>query len=88
MNDLIDKIMDNFDFHKVHEVMKFLNWEWGFTKNGVPEECEIRSFARSLLKESVDKDCDIESGGFKVINNEDILKLEFIITDWYEEKLA
>jgi hypothetical protein len=41
--------MDNFDFHKVHKVMKMLNWRWAFSENGVPEEYELRKHAREDL---------------------------------------
>ena len=48
---LIDQIMDNFDFHKVHRVMKMLNWKWAHSESesGVPEEYELRNFARNEL---------------------------------------
>ena len=41
--------MDNFDFRKVHRVMKMLNWKWAHSDNGVPKEYELRNHAREDL---------------------------------------
>lgn len=69
---LIDEVMDNFDFHKVHKVMKCLNWSWAFS-NGVPEIYELKEEARRLLNECLydviqhaEDTWSIATGGFKV----------------------
>ena len=68
---LIDDVMDSFDFHKVHKVMKSLNWQWAFTDNGVPEVYELRREARRLLEECLyemikhgEDNWSITTGGF------------------------
>lgn len=71
--ELIDDVMDNFNFHKVHKVMKFLNWTWGFSANGVPEIYELKETARRLLNECLydliqhgEDTWNISTGGFCV----------------------
>ena len=49
--ELIDDIMDNFNFKKVQSVMKFLNWKWVTAEEGVPTVMEIRREAKKLLLE-------------------------------------
>ena len=69
----IDEIMDNFDFRRVHEMMKAVNWTWG---DDVPEEPELREEARRLLKETIRKDlycCG--TGGFMAMNRDGLLSL-------------
>ena len=84
---LIDDIMDSFDFAKVHSVMKFLNWTW-YPNPEPPDEFELRTCARKLLKESLDKQTSITTAGFKVIYHgcDDIkyiyLELIFYVDDW------
>lgn len=51
--ELIDDVMDNFDFHKVRKVMKFLNWTWAFSDNAVPEVHELRKEARRHLNRAL-----------------------------------
>lgn len=70
---IIDEIMDNFDFHKVHKVMKCLGWKWAFSENGIPEIYELKEEARRLLNEclysiiqNAEESWNIATGGFKV----------------------
>jgi len=49
----IDEIMDTFDFRCVRQMMLAVGWTWANSENGTPEEWELRSKARSLLKECV-----------------------------------
>lgn len=49
-NEMIDDIMDNFDFNKVAKCMKALNWKWIAVPEGIPEESDIRKAARKLLQ--------------------------------------
>lgn len=48
-------IMENFNFVRVQNVMEFLNWEWGFTENGVPTVEEIKETVEQYLDELIDK---------------------------------
>ena len=68
---LIDDVMDNFNFHKVHKVMKSLNWRWAFAENGIPEVWELRKEARRLLGDCLyemikhgEDNWNIATGGF------------------------
>lgn len=88
-------ILNNFDFQKVHVVMKSLNWTW--YPKGVPTVDDITFSARERI-ESVIKNCLLDakpdqeyissSGGLKAtaIKNEygqiTFLQLEFVLTSW------
>ena len=88
-------IINNFDFLKVHLVMKSLNWLW--YPKGVPTVDDITFSARERI-ESVIKACLLEakpeeeyfvsSGGLKAtaIKNDygqiTFLQLEFVVTSW------
>lgn len=88
-------ILNNFDFLKVHLVMKSLNWLW--YPKGVPTVDDITFSARERI-ESVIKNCLLDgkpdqeyissSGGLKAtaIKNDygqiTFLELEFVLTSW------
>lgn len=86
--DQIDGIMDNFDFHKVYKVMKYLNWAWFDYKTKeyyIPDEGTIRKHARNLLKELFEKSLySIATGGFYAEKIEDCISLKFVLTSWEE----
>jgi len=48
VNQMIDDIMDNFDFIKVQTVMEALNWQWA--GKGVPSIKQLKETAVYLLK--------------------------------------
>lgn len=86
-NEHIKYIIDNFDFKKVHNVMKFLNWHWFFTK-GVPSEKDLKNEAIRLLNDIYFSDAiSLSTGGLKVTKYEDSLELEFILSDYSSEIL-
>ena len=88
-------ILNNFDFPKVHVVMKSLHWTW--YPKGVPTVDDITFSARERI-ESVIKACLLDakpeeeyfvsSGGLKAtaIKNDygqiTFLQLEFVVTSW------
>jgi hypothetical protein len=98
VNKMIDDIMDEFDFDKVREVMRYLDWKWR------GEEVTVKMLektARRLLREAADlrlgdyKDTHWEqgiicgTGGFQAMAfcNEDktkvdALDLKFVLTEW------
>lgn len=84
--DLIDEILDEFDFDKVKQVMDALQWEWSMDSGSrVPEIPEMRKFARRLLKEVVEKPPYYYSGtgGFHAEKGADgFLELRFEVTNW------
>jgi hypothetical protein len=71
LDEQIDEIMDNFDFRRVHEMMKAVNWTWG--DDGVPEEPELRTHARQLLREIAHQEfySSSGSGGFEAFKRKD-----------------
>jgi len=62
--------LDEFDFHKVHKVMMFLDWKYSDDKN-VPTVETLRKNARQYLinsaKEALQRDCEFvcSTGGFR-----------------------
>lgn len=85
--ELIDDIMDNFNFEKVHKVMKFLNWTWWDNKLEKyinPTIQELRSNARKKLKRILEENhASIGSGGFVARKYDDgTISLEFKIESW------
>ena len=88
-------IINNFDFQKVHVVMKSLHWTW--YPKGVPTVDDIIFSAREriesvikvcLLEAKPDEEYFVSSGGLKAtaIKNEygqiTFLQLEFVLTSW------
>lgn len=88
-------IINNFDFQKVHDVMKHLNWTW--YPKGIPTVDNIIFGAREkiesvikvcLLEAKPDEEYFVSSGGLKAtaIKNEygqiTFLQLEFVLTSW------
>ena len=52
-DELISAIIAEFDFERVHKVMKFLDWKWaGGSKPKVPTIHKLKECARSLLKDA------------------------------------
>lgn len=82
----IDKIMDWFDFSKVHRTMVALEWKWASAEDGIPTEPEIREMARRLMEDSINQKVSIVTGGFRVhYNKKDyFISLSFVISEWDE----
>lgn len=94
-NEMIDNIMDNFDFSRVAKTMLGLNWKWCISvDNEVPQEYDIRKAARKLMN-SIPDTCIKDSyftgtGGLQVNawyeNTELVLmELTFIVAEWRED---
>ena len=82
---LIDEVLDNFDFDKVKKAMDALNWTWA-SCNGVPTIYDLRTESRRLLKDAIEKNLfRVSTGGFKAGYSDNILSLEFTITEYDEE---
>jgi hypothetical protein len=47
--DLIMDCLDEFDFERVHNVMKYLNWTWADVKD-VPSIIDLRRHCRKYLQ--------------------------------------
>ena len=89
--ELIDDIMDCFDFHRVHKCMVALEWGWHTLGKRVPERNEICKAARKLMQSIPDKHVCEEfgtgTGGLHVrafYNNEELESMEllFVVSDW------
>ena len=90
--EIIDDIMDNFDFDKVHEAMSLLGWRWWIRETDsldIPDIPRLRNRARGLMKEAMNStqpEYDIATGGFQVhketIEGEVFLSLSFVLTEW------
>lgn len=86
----VREILEEFDFIKVNEVMKFLNWTW--YDGDVPNIAKLILQASELLEEvysEVEKtkeDSFRGTGGFEAKGfyeeNEIYLRLSFVLTDW------
>lgn len=84
---LIDEILDQFDFEKVKKVMDALNWTWAMgTKAHVPDTPELRKKAREMLwglVRSRRQSRRIKAGGLVVEKDDDgTLELRFEVTAW------
>ncbi len=96
MKEVIDRIISDFDFEKVHRVMVDLDWQWATTKGKVPSVGALVLCAQKLLWETSEMDVggSIGTGGFRVTKTEEGegLELEFILTStefctkWLEEE--
>ncbi len=50
---MIEEVMEDFRFKRVHDTMAFLNWKWATTTGGeVPTIIELRRAARQLMVET------------------------------------
>lgn len=92
--DDIEDILDNIDFDRIQDVMKFLHWEW-VSPDGVgtriPTIGELRKGARRILRNAAaeaDKlgiEFTVASGGFfataKKLNDKMYMRIHFEIQD-------
>lgn len=83
---IIDDILDEFDFSKVQAVMAALNWTW-HDSNGVPTLGQLRKKARYLMKYCIGHSTfTTETGGFHVhketYSEKPYYSLKFVVTDW------
>jgi hypothetical protein len=83
----IKKILNEFNFEKVHIAMDTLNWYWFDTDGKAPSIYRLKETAKRLLK---DIDCNkeyhtIASGGFEASYIGGELSLRFIVSDCGEE---
>lgn len=57
----VDSCLRSFDFAKVHELMKFMAWEWG---HSVPSLIDIVDTGRRILLESWNKAAEVQDTCF------------------------
>jgi hypothetical protein len=60
LDKMIDEIMDEFNFARVHTAMVALDWKWAVTSNNnVPTMDELRKEAERLLRDAADVRLDM-----------------------------
>ena len=86
---IIDDILDEFDFTKVLNVMEHLEWKWGGISGPpeVPSLGQLRKCARSLMKNCLGHETYITAtGGFHVqketFDGLPFYSLKFVVTEW------
>ena len=97
MENLIEGILENFNFEKVKKTMEFLNWKY-YDSEETPTTYRLIKSAEERLKEVYEGATQNKegyysnSGGLKAFaeyNKEtgivDFLQLEFVLTDWSEQ---
>jgi len=78
--ELIDEVMDCFEFERVHKTMVALDWKWSIV-DGVPQLHEIKKAARKHLRNALEEGMSW-SGGFRATYKDDVLELLFVVEDW------
>lgn len=91
-NELVDKILDEFDFEKVKKTMDALEWVYFDSPDETVSIGELRRMARRLLDEVYDKppspEYTIGCGGFEAQRYMEVddptkyLSLKFVVTEW------
>lgn len=90
---MIDDVLSDFDFEKVHRVMKELDWKW-YVEDGahVPSIYTLIKQAKELLSKAFDEETRVATGGFIADYGEGELSLIFalevrwVIKEDYEER--
>jgi hypothetical protein len=83
--EVIEKVLDEFDFYRVKKVMDAIDWQWWDAAEGVPSIAELRRKARELLNYSFENyPTRLKTGGFCVENKDEVLSLSFELVEWEE----
>lgn len=80
---MIDEILDEFDFEKVHRVMVALDWKWKHSDD-LPSVKDLRRHARTLLRVVVEaKDIrQARTNGFTAYMENGLLGLRFEVSSY------
>ena len=93
-NELIEEILENFDFDRVKKVTDLLEWRYGDSDENLSTFRLIKSAQERLeytYRRAMEKkdDCNTSCGGFQVYAGYDeeketvtYLDLNFVITSW------
>jgi hypothetical protein len=69
--EIIDEIMDSFDFAQVEQMMRATDWKWRTEEDAqemeLPDERRLRRAAREMLREAARTRCGSSMGGFTVL---------------------
>jgi len=65
--EILDDLMDHFDFEKVHRVMEYLDWKWITPSNDleIPSIPRLKKAARQHLRMAFKRQGTIGSGGLE-----------------------
>lgn len=85
----IEKVIENFDFVKVHKVMESLNWTWATKKkkNKIPSIKKMKKHVRELYEDCKKDNVECcSSGGFEVSiweeDGKEIISVKFILEEF------
>jgi hypothetical protein len=95
---VVDEIMTNFDFPKVHKVMKKLKWKWASsqTEDKIPSQYELHKKAEQLIRDAMERKVSFITGGFVVRYRQGVdpttgffedVTLSFEVTSWSSENV-
>ena len=84
--EIIEDILDEFDFGKVQKAMELLEWTWGHPPE-YPSIGELRKAARNLLKWLIPHESGgTGTGGFhaekRTFEGSPYYSLSFVLTSW------
>lgn len=86
--EIIEDILDEFDFYKVQKTMEALEWTWGNPAE-YPSIGEMRKVARGLMRDLIKiTEGGMSTGGFvarkRTINDggDPLYELAFVVTSW------
>jgi len=85
-NEIIEDILDEFDFGKAQQAMEALNWVW-HSSEGTPTLGQMRKRARFLMKECIGhEEYHTATGGFYVFKRTfdglPFYRLMFVVAEW------
>lgn len=101
VKEMIDNIMDNFEWDKCVKAMKALNWTWALVP-GYPQESDLKKTAKYLIESAIkgalsskllrnDEPYFSSTGGLKASvsknkhNHINWINLEFILSEWSDD---
>lgn len=90
LQDLVDPVLEAFNFEKVHHVMRVIGWKWALPQKesvlGVPSVDHLKSRARSLLECAIRQSQRngeypyiMATGGLYAKAWQDALELDFVL---------
>lgn len=92
----VEEVIENFDFEKVHEVMKMLNWKWDEDNPGglptIPTVEKMKEVVKDLFRSMEDQIAKGDTwsdytstgtaGGFRATIDGDVYTLEFVLEEY------
>lgn len=89
IQEIIDGIIEDFDFDRVHDVMEYMDWRW--REKGVPSVEKLKKESLNLLQQAYihyleqnnNEPHSIQTGGLEAyyenIDGEDCFELKFVL---------